>query len=246
MSNRRIVLALSVVIILSFLLGSCATQTPQAVSTAAVEVREVEVTRIVAGTPVVEKVLVTPTPAPIGGDTLSFAISLDPETLDNAKSTSETVAGVLEQYLLENLIYFDQEGKVQGLLAESWDVSPDGLEITFHLRQGVKFTDGTDFNADAVKFQFDRIMDPATASPALAYIPTLSKVEVIDPDTVKFMFSQPDAGFWVVMTYAYFGFNSPTAVTAAGDQYGRQPVGTGPFILESWIPGSQLTLIKNS
>lgn len=245
MVNRRLVLFLLVALVLSLFIGSCTTQATPTLTTPVVEVKEVEVTRIVAGTPVVETVLVTPTPMPIGGDTLSFAIALDPETLDNAKTTSETVAAILEQYVLENLVYFDQEGNVQGLLAESFDVSSDGLEITFHLRQGVKFTDGTDFNADAVKFHFDRIMDPATASPALAYIPTLSKVDVVDPYTVKFTFSQPDAGFWVVMTYAYFGFNSPTAIKAAGDEYGRHPIGTGPFMFESWIPGSQLTFVKN-
>ncbi len=245
MTNRRLLLALTVILILSFLIGACTTPTPAPSVTPVVEVKEVEVTRVVAGTPVVETILVTPTPEPIGGDTLSFAISLDPETLDNAKTTSETVAAVLEQYVLEGLVYFDEQGNVQGLLAESWDVSPDGLQITFHLRQGVKFTDGTDFNADAVKFQFDRIMDPATASPALAYIPTVKSVDVVDPYTVKFTFSQPDAGFWVVMTYAYFCFNSPTAVKAAGDQYGRHPVGTGPFVFESWIAGSQLTFVKN-
>jgi peptide/nickel transport system substrate-binding protein len=234
MLKQKMLLVITPLLILTLFISSCG---PAATST------PMEVTRIVAGTPVVE--VVTATPAPIGGDTLSFAISLDPETLDNAKTTSETVAGVLEEYILEGLVYFDQDGTVKGWLAESWDVSSDGLEITFHLRQGVKFHDGTDFNADAVKFQFDRIMDPATASPALAYIPTLKQVDVVDPYTVKFTFNQPDASFWVILTYAYFGFNSPTAVKAAGDGYGRHPVGTGPFMFDSWIPGSQITLVKN-
>jgi peptide/nickel transport system substrate-binding protein len=232
MFKKQIILLISALLVTSMALASCGAP--------ATEVPPTPIIQVVEKTVVVE-----PTPLPIGGDTLSFAISLDPETLDNAKTTSETVAGVLEQYLLEGLVYFDKEGKVQGWLAESWEVSADGLQITFHLRQGVKFHDGTDFNADAVKFQFDRILDPATASPALAYIPTLTAVDKVDDYTVKFTFSAPDAGFWVVVTYAYFCFNSPTAVQAAGDDYGRQPVGTGPFMFESWIPGSQLTFVKN-
>lgn len=245
MFNRRLLTILSVVLILSFFIGSCATQATPSPSTPVVEVREIEVTKIVAGTPVVETILVTPTPEPKGGDTLSFAISLDPETLDTALTISETAQWVIQEFLLESLVYFDKDGTLKGQLAESWEVSPDNLQITFHLRQGIKFHDGTDFNADAVKFNFDRAMDPATASPTLPYIPTLTQVDVIDTYTVKFTFSKPDASFWVNMTsYPYFWINSPTAVEAAGADYGRQPVGTGPFMFESWIPGSQITLVR--
>jgi peptide/nickel transport system substrate-binding protein len=246
MYNRRIAVILSALFVLSILITSCASPATSttAPATPQVQVKEVEVTRLVEGTPVIEKILVTPTPEPIGGDTLTFAIALDPETLDNTKTTSDTPASILAEFLLEGLIYYDQDGVIKGQLAESWEVSPDQSQITFHLRQGVKFHDGTDFNADAVKFQFDRIMDPATASPALAYIPTLKQVDVVDPYTVKFTFTEPDAGFWVILTYAYFEFNSPTAVQAAGDQYGRHPVGTGPFMFEDWIPGSQIALVK--
>lgn len=244
MTKRRISLVLSSLVLLSLFIASCAAPTTSPLATPIVEIKEVEVTRIVAGTPVIETILVTPTPEPKTGGTLSLAIQLDPETLDNTKTTSDTPASILGMYLLEGLIYFDQDGTIKGQLAESWEVSPDQTQITFHLRQGVKFHDGTDFNADAVKFQFDRIMDPATASPALAYIPNLKQVDVIDPYTVRFTFTQPDASFWVMLTYAYFMFNSPTAVQKAGDQYGRHPVGTGPFMFEEWIPGSQITLVR--
>jgi peptide/nickel transport system substrate-binding protein len=245
MSNRRLLTILSVVLVLSFCIGSCTNQATPIASTPVVEVREVEVTRMVAGTPQVEIMLVTSTPVPIGGDTLTFAISLDPETLDSALTISETAQWVISEFLLESLVYHDKDGTVKGQLAESWEIAPDNMEITFHLRKGIKFHDGTDFNADAVKFNFDRIMDPATASPCLPYIPTLEKVDVVDDYTVKFTFSKPDASFWVNMTsFPYFWINSPTAVKAAGADYGRNPVGTGPFMFDSWIPGSQLTFVK--
>ncbi len=231
MFKNKLLFMVSTLIILSIFVTSCGAAPTAAPATAVVQT-------------LIQTVVVAPTGVPKGGDTLTFAISLDPETLDNTKTTSATPASILEEFLLEGLVYFDQNGNVKGQLAESWVVSPDETQITFTLRKGVKFHDGTDFNADAVKFQFDRIMDPATASPALAYIPNLKQVDVIDPSTVKFTFTKPDASFWTMLTYAYFGFNSPTAVKAAGDQYGRHPVGTGPFMFDSWIPGSQITLVK--
>lgn len=232
MFKHRFLFIVSVLIVLSILITSCGAAPTGAPSTPEVQT-------------LIQTVVVAPTALPKGGDTLSFALSLDPETLDSAKTISETADWVISEFLLESLVYFDKDGTLKGQLAESWDVSSDNTQITFHLRHGVKFQDGTDFNADAVKFNFDRAMDPATASPTLAYIPTLKQVDVVDPYTVKLTFSKPDASFWVNMTsYPYFWMNSPTAVKAEGDQYGRHPVGTGPFMFESWIPGSQITLVR--
>ena len=223
---------MTTLIVASILITSCG-----AAPTAAPSTPEVQT--------LIQTLVVAPTALPKGGDTLSFALSLDPGILDSSQTISETADWVISEFLLESLVYYDKDGTLKGQLAESWVVSPDNLEITFTLRKGIKFQDGTDFNADAVKFNFDRAMDPANASPTLAYIPTLKQVDVVDPYTVKFTFSKPDASFWVNMTsYPYFWINSPTAVKAEGDQYGRHPVGTGPFMFESWIPGSQITLVK--
>ena len=149
---------------------------------------QVEVTRVVEGTPqvitqvVTQQIIeqVTPTAVPHGGDTLTFRLALDPETLDNAKTTSSDAEFVFATFLVERLVYVDEAGKTHPWLAKSWEISPDNTQVTFHLQEGVKFHDGTDFNAQAVKYQFDRIMDPATASPALAYIPTVELVDVVD------------------------------------------------------------------
>jgi peptide/nickel transport system substrate-binding protein len=181
----------------------------------------------------------------VQGDIFTMRIQEDPETLDNVRTTSGTAEAVMSHTILERLIYIDQNNVMHGWLAESWQVSTDQKEVTFKLRQGVKFTDGTDFNADAVKFHFDRIMDKRNASPSLAYIGSLKQVAVVDPYTVKLVFASPYAGLWNVLNYAYFGFNSPTAVKQWGDEYGRHPVGTGPFILKEWIPGSKLTFVRN-
>ena len=179
------------------------------------------------------------------GDTLTLRINEDPETLDNVHTTSGSAATVMALTFLERLIYIDRDNNVRGWLAESWTLSDDQKEVTFKLRQGIKFTDGTEFNADAVKFHFDRILDKKNASPSKAYFKPLQEVVVIDPYTVKMVFTTPFAGLWNILNYPYSGFNSPTAVNKWGDQYGRHPVGTGPFMLREWIPGSSVTFVRN-
>jgi peptide/nickel transport system substrate-binding protein len=237
MNPKRIAFALSILLFLSLFISACAPTAPTAAQTSSTPM-VVEVTKEVLKE-------VTPTAVPHGGDTLNLRLSEDPETLYNVKTISLTADGVMGNFLLDRLIYFDREGKPQGWLAESWTVSPDQKEVTFKLRQGIKFTDGTDFNADAVKFHFDSIMDPANASPVLPYIGKLKSVTVVDPYTVKFTFDEPYAPFFVNMSYSYGGINSPTAVKKWGAEYGRHPVGTGPYMLQEWIPGSQITLVKN-
>ncbi|MBI4731435.1 MAG: hypothetical protein HY781_04785 [Chloroflexi bacterium] len=179
------------------------------------------------------------------GDTFSLRIAEDPETLDNVRTTSGAAEAVMALTFLERLIYIDQENVIHGWLAESWAVSDDQREVTFFLRQGIKFTDGNDFNAQAVKFHFDRILDRANASPAKAYFGSLQEAVVLDDYTVKLVFEEPFAGLWNVLNYAYSGFNSPAAVEQWGEEYGRHPVGTGPFMLNEWIPGSRLNFVRN-
>jgi peptide/nickel transport system substrate-binding protein len=179
------------------------------------------------------------------GDVLHLRLGEDPETLYNVKSFSLTVANTLGSFLLDRLIYFDADGKPQPWLATSWTVSDDQKAITFKLHDGVKFTDGTPFNADAVKFQFDAVMDKANASPLLPLVGSLQTVEVVDPLAVRFTFAKPYAPFMSNIANAGFGFNSPTAVKKFGDQYGRNVVGTGPYMLKSWQAGIEMQLVRN-
>src|SRR6185503_19104261 len=122
-------------------------------------------------------------------------------------------------------------------LSEKWEISPDGKQITFTIRKGIKFHDGTDMDGAAVKFAFDRILDPATASPAKAQMGTLQTVDLVDPVTVRFNFSAPYAPFFTNISLGYGGIVSPTAVKKFGDSYGHNPVGTGPFKLKEWVAG---------
>jgi peptide/nickel transport system substrate-binding protein len=247
MKPKKIMFAFTLVLAFVFVLSACAPGTT--ITVPPPEVIEKEVTRVVeiAGTAqtIVEQVVVTATPQPKGGDTLTFRLDEDPETLDSTLTNSLTANGVITQYFCERLVYYDKNGDPQPWLAESWQVSPDQTEIVFTLRQGVQFTDGTDFNAEAVKFNIDRIMDPAIASPKLSDLGSLTSVDVVDDYNVKFTFSEPYAPFFIYMAGATGCINSPTAMQTWGEEYGRHPVGTGPYQVEEWIPGSQITFIRN-
>ncbi|MBB3454960.1 peptide/nickel transport system substrate-binding protein [Rhizobium sp. BK313] len=174
-----------------------------------------------------------------------FRLQIDPEGLYNVQSISLAVSSVLGNYILESLIYLDDKGQAQPWLAESWQASADGTAITFKLKSGKTFHDGTPFNADAVKFLFDTILDPNSASPSKGIIGPLQKVDAPDDTTVVFHFSKPFAPFINLLGQSYFGFNSPTAVKAAGSAYARHPVGTGPFMFDSWTPGTKIELVRN-
>ena len=169
----------------------------------------------------------------------------DPETLYNVKSISLTVNNTLGSFLIDRLIYFDDKGNPQPWLAESWTVSEDQKELVFKIRTGIKFHDGTPFDAAAVKFQFDQIMDKANASPLLPLLGSLKSVEAPDATTARFLFDKPYAPFFSRLASASFGFNSPTAVKKFGEHYGRNVVGTGPYMLKSWDPGTELQLVRN-
>lgn len=178
-------------------------------------------------------------------DTLRFRLGEDPESLYNIETISLTADLVVNGYILERLVYFDSAGSPQPWLAESWLVSDDQTEIVFKLRKGIKFHDGTEFNAAAVKAQYDAIFDPANASPQKPVNGPLEAVDAIDDHTVGFKFSEPFAPFFIAVATAGGGINSPTAVAKHGKDYGRQPVGTGPYMFESWIPGTELTFVRN-
>ena len=175
----------------------------------------------------------------------NIRIEIDPEGLYNVQSISLIVSNVLGGYLLERLVYLDETGEPKPWLADSWETSDDGKMITFKLKPGKIFHDGTPFNAEAVKFLFDTILDPNSASPSKGIIGPLEKADAVDDMTVSFTFSKPFAPFLGLLGQSFFGFNSPTAVKAAGSAYARHPVGTGPFMFKSWTPGTEVVVVRN-
>ena len=137
-------------------------------------------------------------------------------------------------------------------LATSWDMSGDGLLYTFKLRQGVKFHDGTDFNADAVKFTYDRLLDPnspyADTGPfpfAPGYYGSIAETIVVDPATVQFRLKHPDSALVNAFTLNTGRIVSPQAVKTARANFAQNPVGTGPFKFVSWDHNVRIALAAN-
>ena len=147
--------------------------------------------------------------------------------------------------IYDTLTALNMDGEPEGILAEKWEISTDGTQYTFHLRQGIKFHDGTDFNADAVKFTYDRLVDPKTNAPAASWISGYESAKVIDEHTVTLQLKAPFSPLMGNTSIAYFGILSPTAVQKEGTNFGHKPVGTGPFMFKEWIPQQTITLVRN-
>ena len=175
---------------------------------------------------------------------LVYAGSRDPDTLDVNVSVFGHVHRILSM-VYEPLVYEDRSNGFQPGLATSWEVSNDATKFTFKLRDDVKFHDGTAFDAAAVKFAFDRIVDPATKSKrAINLIGPYSGSEVIDAQTVAITLKEPLAAFLDGISYNFCGIPSPTAVEKLGADFGRQPVATGPMKIKSWTPQDSVVMEK--
>lgn len=175
------------------------------------------------------------------GGSFTYAVTSDPETLD-PHVTSNPAASTVFGEIYSTLVYKDLNLAYQGQLAESWEASADNLELTFTLRGGVTFHDGSELTADSVKFTFERLQEVGTKSPIYEEINKITGMEVVDPLTITLTFSEPSATFLNAISNAYGAILSQSAVKAAGDDFGRQPVGSGPYTLQDWQTGSRVAL----
>ncbi|RWO84402.1 ABC transporter substrate-binding protein [Mesorhizobium sp.] len=144
-------------------------------------------------------------------------------------------------------------------LAESFEISPDGKTFTFKLRHGVKFHNGREMTADDVKYSLDRVTNPKTQSPGAGFFGSikgydevaagkadgLSGVTVVDPYTVKFELSRPDATFLHVMAINFAHVVPKEEVEKYGADFGKHPVGTGAFKLAEWTLGQRIVFVRN-
>ena len=180
--------------------------------------------------------------------TLKIAVGIDPDTLDPAALTTGLVMGMVD-YIYERLVKFDyKQNTVVPGLATQWQVSSDGLTYTFRLRSGVTFHDGTAFNADAVKFTFDRLMEPKARSPLRDLVVTpMKEVQVLDSMTVRVILSRPAPMFLTNLTHWLASIISPATVRRTGENLTRDPTGaaTGPYMFKEWARGSHILYVRN-
>jgi len=268
MTSKRLFAVVALLVVFATILTACPAPAPQVqkvVETVVVEkekVVEKVVTQVVEKPveKVVEKV-VTATPAPpTVQNTFIFGAQGDPVCLDPAIIT-DGISGRVTNQIFEGLVKFDGETtNVVPSLAEKWTTSDDGLVWTFTLRQGVKFHDGTDFNADAVVKNFDywkNTQNPmhdaqVKAGQTFEYFELqfggfddasiISDVKAVDPTTVQITLKQPQGPFMNNLAMFVFVFWSPTALEKAGVDSCKNPVGTGPYKFVEWKPNEQVTL----
>jgi ABC-type dipeptide transport system, periplasmic component len=140
---------------------------------------------------------------------------------------------------------FNEKMELNPVLAESYTVSDNGLEYTFKLRQGVKFHDGTDFTAAAVKANFDRVTNPDNKLKRHSLYSNVGKTEVIDDYTVKFMLKEPFSPFVNQLGHPSAVMISPAALEKYGKDIAFNPVGTGPFKFVEWKQPDYIKVVKN-
>jgi ABC-type transport system substrate-binding protein len=182
--------------------------------------------------------------AQVSGGTVTYAAGADPDSLDPANAESNPSEAV-NRMMYENLFRFDEKLKLVPGLATKWDQSKDGLTWTFFLRKGVKFHDGTPFNAEAVKVFIERMIGPEKPSRALLYAPFVQSAEAVNDYTVKIHMKVPFAFFLNNIAHSASGIISPTALKTYGKDISRRAVGTGPFKFVEWVHGDHLTMVRN-
>ena len=171
---------------------------------------------------------------------LVLGMPLEPPHLDPTAGAAAAIDEVLYANVFEGLTRIGSRGEVLPALAESWTVSEDGKAYTFKLRIGVKFHDGTDFNADDVKFSLDRARADNSTNAQKGLFAAIDTVEVVDPATVKVTLKNPQGSFLYNM-----GWGDAVIVAPESAETNKEkPVGTGPFKFDNWAKGSSITIVK--
>ena len=179
---------------------------------------------------------------------ITVGLELDIPGFDPLKvGVFDTAAETAAAAIFDTLVSLDDKGQPQPKLALSWAHSDDYKTWTFKLRPSVKFHDGTPFNAEAVKANFDRQKDPANKCRCAFYISGIHDVQAPDELTLVYNLNDPAVNLPAILTIQSSNnvVQSPTAWKTRGDDYNRNPVGTGPYTLKSWTAGDRMVLEKN-
>ncbi len=183
--------------------------------------------------------------APTKGGSLVVGLDQEPPTMDPHASPS-AITFFITNSVFEALTFKDQKGLLHPWLAESWQASPDSKTFTFKLRKDVRFSDGTPFNAEAVKANFDRIVDPKfKPGGSLSALRGYDGTKVINEAEVQVSFKEPFSPFLTYSSGGTLGMVSPKAFKEMGDTINQRPVGSGPFTIKEYVAKDHVTIVRN-
>jgi len=174
------------------------------------------------------------------GGLLRVGLDVDADTLD-PRLTRNTSGRRITELAFNGLVAINSDYTPVPDLAERWE-NPDDKTWVFHLKQGVKFHDGSDFTANDVKFTYESVLDQAFNSPARAFYLSVDTVEATDRNTVKFTLKTPFAPF---LSYMDLAIVPQAVVQKLGTDFGTKPAGTGPFKVDRWATGDSIELLAN-
>ena len=173
-------------------------------------------------------------------DSIVLAMALEPPGLDPTAGAASAIAEIMQYNVYETLTKINSDGSVTPLLAEGWEVSPDLRTYTFRLRKGVKFQNGEPFNAQAVKFSFERAGAEKSTNKDKRTFSSMESISAQDDYTLVIVNKELDPDFLFLMGQATAIIVEPKSA----DGNATKPVGTGPYKLDSWSKGSSVTLSK--
>jgi peptide/nickel transport system substrate-binding protein len=151
----------------------------------------------------------------------------------------------IDRNILDSLVTEADNGSIEPWLATSWTVSGNGLVYTFHLKPGVKFTDGTPLNAQAVAYNFNYWQQGGNSTSQVSMDPYYKSATALNATTVQVTLNKPYLPLLTMLSQAYFGIQSPTALKRSAAANCDDPVGSGAFKVQKWIHGQEVILVKN-
>jgi ABC-type dipeptide/oligopeptide/nickel transport system permease component/ABC-type transport system substrate-binding protein len=174
-------------------------------------------------------------------DRVTIGMQLEPPILDPTANPAAAISEVLYGNVFEGLVQFAADGSVVPRLAASWETAADGLSVVFHLQRGVRFHDGTVFDAAAAKFSLDRALAPGSVNPQRSRLARIRAVEIADPLTLRIRLERRSGGLLQSLAFGAFVMVAPPSAAANASH----PIGTGPYRFSAWRRGDSITLARN-
>ncbi|MEM1546734.1 MAG: ABC transporter substrate-binding protein [Candidatus Methanomethylicia archaeon] len=176
-------------------------------------------------------------------EVVKIAVGIEPDTIDPHGQTTTLIFNIM-RHVYETIVWFDENGNVIPWLAESWTISSDGLTYTFKLRKDVKFHDGSKLNAETIKMNIERWIDPTVRVPVRVQLGPVKGAEVVDEYTVKIILKEPFAPFLRALG-GYLLIASSKAIEKYKNATITEPSGTGPYKFVKWEKGKLVLLERN-